>query len=100
MSALNNRLFSSGMDQGERLAAVLPIEREVGVKRQYLVVLEKLGHPDDAGSGKGDRPIVILFPESLDFRQVLLQMKRYPESTLFDQAEERVLGRRQPGEKK
>lgn len=79
------------MDQRQQLATMFAVDREVGIKCEDTVVIEKLGHPDQTGIGQGHRPVMIFSPKRSNLREVLLQMECNPESTALQKIEKHIL---------
>ena len=80
------------VDERKRGAAMLAIDRKIGIECQHSVPLIELGHSYDTGVGERHRPVTIFLMQTAQRRDMLLDPKGDLERTVFEQRGDSVLG--------
>ncbi len=86
------------INEREWVAAMFPIDREIGIERQHNVLLVDLGHPHNARIGERHRSVAVFLMQLEQGGDMLLDAKGDAARTIFEQSEQCILRSREARE--
>jgi hypothetical protein len=91
-------LFLHGEKQSKRLMAMFAVDHEIGIERQYGMLIVNFGHPYNTRVGERHWSISIFLMQLAKGGNMLIDAERDPKRTIFEEFEQSILASRKPGE--